>query len=218
MTGLLSVPARADTGDLGFYLGGRLLPAISSVEGETLTGGGGAAFVSVGDDTDTTFGASALAGYHWSGQGIPLRTEMEFSYRFRNDFNTREQNTPAVGYKDDLSTTSLMFSVFYDVATDTPWRPYVGGGIGWARNMSSTTRALNDNSGATETIDNDTDNFAYSLQAGVRVAISPEWVGEIGYRYSDYGEVDTGKFSGGDQVTADSHVSHDLILGFAYLF
>lgn len=217
-SGVLSGKAHADTNDPGFYLGGRLLPAISTTEGEAISGGGTGPFSRKGDEFDTTIGASLLAGYHWSDHGVPLRTELEVAYRARTDFNTRQENSPAVGYKNDLSSTSAILSAFYDIPTGTPWRPYLGGGIGWARNSSDTTRALNDTSEPEQTLENDTDNLAYSLQVGVRVAISPEWVGEIAYRYMDFGEVSSGTFSGGEEVTADSHVFHDVIFGISYLF
>lgn len=219
---LLVVPqtAHADTSDLGFYLGGRLLPAFSTVDDYSLSGGQGGTFDRVGDEYDTTAGTSILFGYHWNGHGVPARTEIEYGYRFRNDFNVEENNfpNPTIGYKNDLATHFLMFNGYLDFTTDTPWRPFVGAGFGWARNSSSTTRGGNDPSVTDQTIDTESDNLAYNLAVGTRVAISSEWIGEIGYRYIEFGEVETGQFSGGDSVTADSHVSHDIVLGIAYLF
>ncbi|MEQ8667415.1 MAG: outer membrane beta-barrel protein [Rhodospirillales bacterium] len=212
--------ARADTNELGFYLGGRLLPAMSTIDGYEQAGGTGGTFEQIGDDYDSTAGVSLLLGYHWNEHGLPVRTEIEYGYRFRNDFNTRENPfpNPVIGYKNDLATHFLMFNGYVDFATDSPWRPFIGAGFGWARNSSSTTRSGNDPSVSSQTIETDTDNLAYSFSAGTRVAISSEWIGEIGYRYIEFGEVDTGQFSTGDSVTADSHVSHDIVLGVAYLF
>ena len=209
---------KADVNDLGFYLGGRLLPAFATVEDESLSGGRGGSFGKDGDDFDTTAGVGLRAGYHWNKHGWPIRTDIEYIFRFRNDFDTTEQGDPKIGYKNDLQSHALLFSAYYDFATGTPWRPYVGAGIGWARNSSETTRESNDNSVAAQTLTTDTDNFAYSVQLGARVAISDSWVGDLGYRYVNMGEVESGRFSSGAEVTGDTHVSHDIVLGLVFLF
>jgi opacity protein-like surface antigen len=215
---LINAPAFADVNDLGFYVGGRLLPAVTVVENESLKGGRGNVFRQLGENADTAIGAGILAGYHWHDQGLPIRTEVEYAYRFRHDFDTEETGGPIIGYKNNLSTHSLMVSAFYDITTDSPWRPYVGAGVGWARNSSETTRATNDISDPDETIEADSDNLAYSIQAGFRVAITPNWVGELGYRFINFGEVESGQFSTGDSVSADQHLSHDIIMGVSYMF
>ena len=215
----LSQPARADVNDPGFYVGLRLLPAIGGAD-ETLIGGqgGGGQFVQRGgDDPGPTAGFGAMVGYHLRPYGLPLRAEVEYAYRHRLDFDTEERTPTFIGYKNDVSTNSVMFSVYYDLSTSTAWRPYVGAGVGWARNSSDTQRG-NLNTGALEQREQDTDNMAYSFQAGVRVAITRSWVGEIGYRYMDMGEIDSGTFSTGDRVGGDDYVSHDFVLGLVYLF
>ena len=209
--------ARADVNDRGFYLGFRALAALAVFDDEAIAGGPGGAFGLTDDSPEATIGTGFLAGYHWQRHGVPIRTEIEYAYRLRADFDTVAAGPPRTGFKDNLSTHSLMFNTYLDFDTGTPWRPYLGVGIGWARNQSETLRT-NIVSGARQEIKNDTDGFAYSVQAGVRVAITRWWVAELGYRYIDLGEIDSGRFTIGDTITADSHVSHDFILGFAYLF
>lgn len=209
--------ARADVDNPGFYLGFRALPAFAVVEDEAIAGGPGGAFGQLDDALEAVIGVGVLIGYHWQRHGLPIRTEIEYAHRFRLDFDTEAAGPPQTGYKNDLSTDSVMFSTYVDFNTGTPWRPYLGAGIGWARNSSKTLRT-NLASGASQEIENDADNFAFSLQAGVRVAITRSWVGEIGYRYIDMGEINSGRFATGDVITADNHVSHDFILGIAYLF
>ena len=209
--------ARADVDDRGFYLGFRALPVIAAVEDAAITDGPGGAFGQRGDVPEAVIGAGLLLGFDWQRHGIPIRTEVEYAYRIRLDFDTEAAGPPRTGYKNDLSAHSLMFNAYVDFDTGTPWRPYLGAGIGWARNSSETSRT-NLATGARQKIRNHADNFAYSVQAGLRVAITRSWVGEIGYRYIDMGEVDSGRFATGDTITGDNHVSHDIILGFAYLF
>lgn len=215
----LSHAARADIDDRGLYLGFRLLPAIGGAD-ETLIGGqgGGGPFAQRGgDDPGPTVGLGGTLGYHLRPYGLPLRAEVEYAYRHRLDFDTEERTPTFIGYKNDVSTNSVMFNLYYDLATSTAWRPYVGAGIGWARNSSDTQRG-NLSTGAVENREEDTDNLAYSFQAGVRVAITRSWVGEIGYRYIDLGEIDSGTFTTGDRVTGDDYVSHDIVLGLVYFF
>jgi opacity protein-like surface antigen len=54
--------------------------------------------------------------------------------------------------------------------------------------------------------------------AGVMYRISQGWQFEVGYRYIDLGEVESGAFQDGTVMTAESYVSHDLILGLVYRF
>lgn len=215
----LSAAARADVNDRGLYVGVRLLPAISGAD-EALTGGqgGGGLFRQRGgDDPGPTFGFGGMVGYHLKPYGLPLRAEVEYAYRYRLDFDSEEIAPAVIGYKNDVSTNSVMFNLYYDLATSTAWRPYLGAGVGWARNSSDVLRG-NVATGATETREEDVDNLAYSFQLGVRVAISRAWVGEIGYRYINLGEIDTGTFTTGDRVRGDDYVSHDIVLGLVYLF
>ena len=208
--------ASADVDDRGLYLGIRALPAVSAADDEAIFGGPGGGFRQKGDDPELTIGGGAMLGYYWRIGGLPVRTEIEYAHRLRLDFDTEAVGPPVTGYKNDVDTDSVMVNIYLDADIGSPWRPYVGAGIGWARNGSDTLRAPT--GGAAETRDEFTDNFAYGVMAGVRVAISRSWVAEIGYRYIDMGEIDTGPFAAGDRVTADSHVSHDIILGIAYMF
>ncbi len=215
----LSHAARADVDDRGLYLGFRLLPAIGGAD-ETLIGGqgGGGPFGQRGgDDPGPTVGFGGMLGYYLRPYGMPLRAEVEYAYRFRLDFDTEESAPTVIGYKNDVSTNSVMFNLYVDRPTQTPWRPYVGAGIGWARNSSDVLRG-NISTGAMETREEDVDNLAFGFQAGVRVAITRSWVGEIGYRYIDLGEIDSGTFTTGDRVTGDDYVSHDIVLGILYFF
>ena len=209
--------ARADVDDRGLYMGLRLLPAVSGAD-ERLNGGqGGGSFVQRGDDPEINIGAGGMIGYYFLPFGMPLRAEIEYYHRLRLDFDTRETAAESIGYKNNVATDSVMFNLYYDWSTGTPWRPYVGAGIGWARHSSDVTRG-NNNTGARERRRVDSDSLSFSFQAGLRVAISRSWVGEIGYRYIDMGQFDTGAFSTGDRVVGDDYFSHDIILGLVFLF
>ena len=93
----------------------------------------------------------------------------------------------------------------------------VGVVIGAARHSSHVSRG-DIATTVRETREESSDNFAFSLQAGIRVAITRSWVGEIGYRYIDMGKFDTGTFTTGDRVVGENYTAHDIVLGLVYFF
>ena len=210
--------ARADVNDRGLYMGFRLLPAVSGAD-ERLIGGqdGGGPFVQRGDDPEGNIGAGGMIGYHLTPYGLPLRAEVEYNHRLRLDFDTRETAPLVIGYKNDVDTDSVMFNLYFDLSNKTSWWPYVGVGIGWARHSSNVSRG-DIATTVRETREESSDNFAFSLQAGIRVAITRSWVGEIGYRYIDMGKFDTGTFTTGDRVVGENYTAHDIVLGLVYFF
>ena len=213
-----SPAARADVNDRGLYVGLRLLPAVSGAN-ERLTGGQGAGgvFVQRGDDPEGNIGAAGLIGFHVRLKGLAMRAEIEYHHRLRLDFDTRETAPAVIGYKNNVATDSVMFSLYFDWTTPTAWRPYLGAGIGWARHSSDVTRS-DIASAVSETLKTNSINFAFSIQTGLRVAITDSWVGEIGYRYIDMGNIDSGTFTSGDRVVGEDYTSHDIVLGIVYLF
>lgn len=218
---LAAGPAFADVNDLGWYAGFRAVPTLAQVEDETIIGGPGGVFRlrdgDLGSDRQAVIGAAAMVGYHWSKHGLPVRTELEYTHRFQLDFDTVASGPPKVGYKTDVTSDTVMLNLYLDISTDYWWRPYLGVGLGWSRNHADSQRG-DSSSLARPKSNNAVNNFAFSAAAGLRFAITSDWVGEIGYRYIDLGEIDTGAFSTGDRITADNYTSHDLVLGLVYAF
>jgi opacity protein-like surface antigen len=100
---------------------------------------------------------------------------------------------------------------------ESEFTPFIGGGIGWARNTTETTRVVIPG-GPAITQDNDEDNLAWGVMAGVDWEFIDHWSAGLAYRYIDLGEVDSGSFSGGDSVGADDFTSHDVLLTVSYRF
>ena len=116
----------------------------------------------------------------------------------------------------DVSLGSSMTGTFDEKADELEMQGALGGGIGYARNHSDTDQLFTA-TGASETIDNDNHNLACSLQTGVRVRLAEHRAANAGYRYIDLGKAESGRFSNGDQVTADHFAAHDFILGIVYM-
>jgi len=68
-----------------------------------------------------------------------LRAEVELSYS-NSDVDKTSTVLNVIAADGDLSSTSLLINGWYDFQTNSSWRPYVGGGIGYtSRQHPSTT-------------------------------------------------------------------------------
>lgn len=203
----------------GFYAGFRGMFMLTDV-GDVQLNPDRATFSENSPGPEATGGGSIVLGYRWDDYlDLPIRTEFELIHRFRHDFDTRVQNANEVfDFQNNVSTDQLMFNVLYDFDTGSPWRPYVGGGVGIARHFSDAFRfdALNGGDGVHS--GNFEHNFAWSVQTGVMVRIADNWAVEGGYRFSSLGEIKTGLYPNGDEVSAGDFYAHDFIIGIIYLF
>jgi opacity protein-like surface antigen len=209
--------ARAEQGGAGDYVALRLVGGVSALDGVSDNGDPGV--FGFKQDDDLVGGTEIAVGYDWSWQNLPVRTEVEYTYRYRFDFDSRVNGGTDSGFANNLSTHSLMVNALYDFNTSTRFQPYVGAGIGWARNSSDTDQiSNNENFCCTESRTDIEDNFAWSLLAGVIYRPADDWRLELGYRYINLGEVESGPFSDGVRITADEYTSHDLIFSVIYRF
>lgn len=197
----------------GVYLGLRAsgsFVSIDDVSGQGFTGA-----TSIQNDSDEVAGVAALVGYSWAD--IPLRTEVEAGYRFRFDFDLQDSGPPVVDYEANLESIVVLFNAMLEWRNDSDFTPFIGGSIGWAQNRAETKRVVIGSPGSSSK-DNDTDNLAWGVMAGVDWEFIDQWSAGLAYRYLDLGEVETGTFSGGDGVSADDYTSHDVLLTFSYRF
>jgi opacity protein-like surface antigen len=211
--GIVCASAEAG-GRTGDYIAFRGIGGYSMVDGVAETSGGS---LEIRNDTDIVGGMAIVIGYDWAGKGMPLRTELEYHRRFRMDFDTRVTGGTNAGFENQLPSDVVLVNVFYDSKPLGNFQPYIGAGLGWARNVSEVDRVPL--SGASKEEREDAKhNFAWALMFGVMYQISETWQFEVGYRYIDLGEVESGPFQDGTVMTADDYVSHDLILGLVYRF
>ncbi|MEE2997812.1 MAG: outer membrane beta-barrel protein [Pseudomonadota bacterium] len=166
---------------------------------------------------DTTAALGVALGYNWAKKGLPIRSEIEYHYRIRFDFDTRVLGT--AGYQNQLSTHAVLVNAYYDHRLSETLAVFGGGGIGWAQNVSDVTRTNLAGTAATGTDRTDeTDNFAWNLAVGSIWSFSKNWDLEFRYRYINLGEVSSGPHIDGATISADSYTAHDVIIGFSYRF
>jgi opacity protein-like surface antigen len=142
-------------------------------------------------DPDTGFVVGGVVGTHLDKWVQGLRVELEASYR-RNDvggvWNASDFDTgPTVDFTTggaidaNLSTFAVMANVWYEHDMGWKVRPYVGGGVGWARTKLDgvllTTTTFD------TTFDRENDGFAWQLGVGFNYEAAPGVDVGLGYRY-----------------------------------
>ena len=167
------------------------------------------------NDSDAVGALGVVVGYNWAKKGLPFRSEIEYHYRARFDFDFRVQNS--AGYEDQLSTHALIVNMYYDYQMNDRWAVFAGGGVGWAQNVSEVARVPLIG-GAKRDLETRTDNLTWNAALGVIWSFSRSWDAEFRYRYIDLGEVESGRHIDGTTITASSYTSHDFILGITYRF
>lgn len=208
-----SGPAAAQEFPAGIYLGLRGVGSLSSLDDVSTSGFAGG--TQTQNDSDSVAGLGGFVGYRW--QDLPLRTEVEAAYRFRFDFDVRDQGAPVIDYEANVASITVLFNAILEWRNESDFTPFIGGTVGWARHDSETTR-VNVPTQASVSQDTTKDNLAWGGLAGVEWEFAEHWSAGLAYRYINLGEVDAGSFSGGDSVSADDYTSHDLLLSFSYRF
>ena len=211
---LPAAPARADQGVFSYFLGLRAIGGFAEIEDVNTTGFGGPARIK--HDSDSVAGIAPVFGARLNN--LPVRFELEVAHRFRFDFDVRD-TAPAniVDHELNISTTSALVSAILEWRNKSSITPFAGATVGWARNTADVERVVQVTAVKTER-SNDKDNFAWGGTVGIDWDFAESWTAQAAYRYTDLGEVDAGTGPGGETITADSYISHDLLLGVFYRF
>jgi len=132
-----------------------------------------------------------------------LVAELEYQYLANQDLDV----STASGH---YSANNLMVNLLVRWP-EGKWHPYAGGGIGysWGAFNASGTYA-----GVTGSVDTTEGAFAWQLMLGVNYEFSPQWSGDLAYRYfSSVYNVNLG--AGSRDVTAANSM---ILLGVNYHF
>ena len=151
--------ARTTSSNSGDYLTFLMIGGLSNVDEVTATAGA----LQVRNDSDEVGALGIAIGYNWAKKGIPIRSEIEYHYRARFDFDTRV--TGVAGYENQLSTHSLMVNAYGDYQLNDRWALFAGGGVGWAQNVSDVDRVTVVAGPKTELVTRK-NNFAWNAALG----------------------------------------------------
>lgn len=111
-----------------------------------------------GGDDDHGFAAGVGAGMQITDN---LRGDL------RLDYGGEYDAAPA----DNLSVTTVLGNLYFDIPTETAFVPYLGAGAGYG--WTSADAGGDDN------------GFAFGLMAGVGIDLTEQLVLDVGYRYRD---------------------------------
>ncbi len=190
-------PLAADAADKGFYLGAGL--GANWIRDSDITGSG----INTNAGFDTGF--AGLLGAGWA-YGNGARAEIELGLR-RNDLDSLSGTTAGAG---DITGTSGMVNVYYDLNTGTAFTPYLGAGIGLARASLEASPI-----GASRIDDSDT-AFAYQGIVGVGYRLNESATVFTDYRYMATTGLNLAT-AAGTSVDAD-YDNHTLMVGFRFNF
>ncbi len=130
---------------------------------------------------DTGFLIGGAVGVHADRWLKGLRGEVEISYR-RNDFHGSWDSFFSDGPIDGhTSNFAVMANVWYDVDIGMKWKPYLGGGVGWARARADGILATTDTD--TDTFNVERSGFAWQLGAGLNYEVQDGVKLGLGYRF-----------------------------------
>jgi opacity protein-like surface antigen len=211
MLGMTSSYAQG-LGDGTYYIGMRGIGAYGMMDDITNAG-----FTGAREDRNTedpTAGFGLVFGY--SMPTTPIRLEVEIAHRFRMDFDLRDIGPPVVGFENNVDSQQALVNALWEIRNKSNWTPYLGGSIGWSRNNSEIERTPA--TGAITKTSNATNNLALGVMVGTSWYFSEHWGLDMGYRYLNLGEVDSGSLSGGESFKVDNYVTHDVLFSVNYRF
>jgi opacity protein-like surface antigen len=153
---------------------------------------GGSFSKNAGKDVGVDIGSSPIIGAGVGAKVLPfLRTDVTLSYRPGYSFTAPDTTlVPGTIGRGDVKTLAALVNAYYDFPSFAGFTPYIGGGVGVARNEVGTTTLSDPASGATVATlsGSTTTQFAWQASAGVAYSILPFVALDIGYRYFDAGE------------------------------
>ncbi len=162
--------------------------------------------------TELDTGIFATGAFGRSFDNQIFRAEAEVLYNI-NDVSTL--SVPGGGSptaSGDISTLGLMVNGYYDIDTNSKWRPYIGGGIGGANVSINSLSSL-----GVLIADDDTTVFAYQVKVGVAYEFTQALAGTLGYRFFATEDADFVD-SYGDAFSADGIEAHIVELGVRFRF
>ncbi len=207
--------AQQETGDqgTGFYIGGHLgaNTADSEINGGTLA-----------TDEDTLIGFGGVLGYDFGN----FRVDGEIAFRFNTIDRLGGQSLQPQGFLSDNNSTTFAFSYmvngYFDLPTGGPWKPYIGGGIGFA------TVAIDWNAPGffvftEDPVADDSDSgLAYQFSGGIGYEINPRFTVSLSFRHFATEELQmtflgTSPINAGQPFTM-KYKSNEFNLGVRFMF
>ena len=118
-----------------------------------------------------------------------FRTDLTFGWR--GGYKLAAFDGRPFLYNADVSTYNLLLNGYVDVPVGVSWfKPYVGGGLGMARNQIKDISASGA-AGVTTLPGHTVNDFAWQLSIGVGFQLNKSLILDVGYRYLDSGKIES---------------------------
>ena len=129
-----------------------------------------------------------------------IRGEMSLNYRDGHQLDTTDTINAGFSYKADLKSVSMFFSGYYDFnsinLSGKSLTPYIGGGIGLARNdMGVTTVSVSGENFTSMIEGKNVTEFAWKLGAGANLNLTEKCSLDLNYQFVDLGKFKSGLVS-----------------------
>lgn len=233
--GLLALPtlATADNAKNGVYLSGKLGASVMQLSEQKYIYSG---YADAGDNgtkngashRSAVFGGGIALGYNFNPLfDIPVRAELDITARgdMENTYNIQNRVRNGVSQtrdiKNQVKLNTVMVNGYYDFYNTTAFTPYLTAGIGLASVDLKTTRTDTRNGTITQNPSHThtSNNFAWSVGAGVDYALNDKVNLGLSYRYLDAGRAEMTNSAGDGNNTSKVNVkSNDIMLGVTYQF
>jgi opacity protein-like surface antigen len=175
-----------------------------------------------GGDVGDSYIIGGGVGYRFTPN---FRTDVTIGYRGGYDLSATETiGANTLAGEADLKSWAGLINVYYDFANASRFTPYIGAGIGVARNkLDDVPLMLNGASVGTLNGDSKT-NVAWQLSLGTAIRVSQGISLDVGYRYMDLGKfqsADTGTVLGAPVTgvrSEDDLRAHEIQVGLRFDF
>lgn len=184
-------------------------------------GGDFATGTGFGDDVGKSPIAQVGLGYQFPWFRVEIAGALRNGYEYRASGTTQAGIVRAPLTADaTVDNWTVMANAFYDIDTGTAWRPYVGAGVGLARNEISAIRSTFNNVATSTELGRKSSELAWAAMAGLAYEIGSNLFLDLGYRYIDMGKLETsGNFTfGRGPVTEGDLRAHEVLLGLRWVF
>lgn len=162
------------------------------------------------DDADASGGATFSTGYD-TGYGLGGIVGYDFANGFRTEAELGYQNSDLDNGEGHNSALYGLASGYYDFDLGQSWKPYLGGGVGYA------DVRLNGTPGANPSIDDSDEVPVWALAAGVGYDLNERTTLFAGYRYLAAFEDPDMTNSAGQSFDID-YATHNAQVGVRYKF
>ena len=203
--GAYSGASSGNSGKSGFYLAPRFLDALTNTG--DINGSGGRS-----SRTYNTVGGAFAVGYYLNrlDSRVPLRAELE--YAARGDVRASWDSGSHIGagkFEALFNVQTLQANLYWDIDTGTPFKPFIGGGLGLSFIYADYKTAGSSN------YSDSTTGLAWNAGAGIAYDINESITVDLAYRFAGYGHAEAKRVH---STTKNYMSANEFLLGLRLNF